>query len=235
MLRAVISEKLRLSIGAPPVQKAIGVVFGLVFAAAGAAFTLLPLVVDGWLRNVFGADASCPTPAEISGIPPELLPADVRECVADGSWFAGAADGFGAMRLIGLAGIPVTLLGLFLALSAIRTAGWLEGTKATVRRALRTRTVDLATATITAGAITYRRHRETSYETIERVPTLVARDPSSGRSITIPLHGVGMAQLPPAELRALAEAISPNQDGDARNLAAQLRTMADNPLGLPAR
>lgn len=233
MLPAVITARQKLSIGSPPAQKALGVVFGAFFAAAGAAFALLPFVVDGWLRNAFRADESCPTASEISGIPPELLPPSVRECVSNGSWFNDGA-GFGPMRLIGLMGIPFLLVGLYLALSALRTAAWLEGTKATVRGALRTRTVDLATATVTAGARTYRRNRETTREFTERVPTLTAKDPS-GTSVTIPLHGVGMAQLPPAELRALADAMTANQDRDARSVAIQLRTMADNPLGLSSR
>ena len=232
MLPAVITARQQLSIGSPPARKAFGVVFGVLFAAAGAAFTLLPFVVEGWLGNVFGADESCPSSSEISGIPPELLPPSVRECVSNGSWFNGG-DGFGAMRLIGLLGIPFVLVGVYLALSALRTAAWLEGTRATVRGAIRTRTVDLATGTVTAGARTYRRNRETSRESIEQVPTLVARDPS-GASVTIPLHGVGTAQLPPAELRALAEALTANPDRDARTVATQLRTMADNPLGLTA-
>jgi hypothetical protein len=232
MLPAVITARQQLSIGAPAAQKAFGAVFGVLFAAAGAAFALLPFVLDGWLRNAFGADKSCPSSSEISGIPPELLPPSVRECVSNGSWFNGG-DGFGAMRLLGLLGIPFLLVGVYLTLTALRTAGWLEGTRATVRGALRTRTVDLATATVTAGARTYRRNRETTRESIERVPTLSARDPS-GTSVTIPLHGVGMAQLPPAELRALAEALAANPDRDARSVATQLRTMADHPLGLTA-
>jgi hypothetical protein len=223
------SERLTLSIGAAPAQKVFGVVFGGLFAAAGVAFTLLPFAVDGWLRGTFGADESCPTSSEISGIPPELLPPSVRECVSDGSWFNGA-DGFGAMRLIGLLGIPFVLVGGYLVLSALRTAGWLEGTRATVRGAIRTRTVDLGTATVTAGATTYRRNRDTTHQ----VPTLVARDPA-GHRVTIPLHGVGMAQLPPAELRALAEALTANRNRDARTLATQLRAMAENPLGLTSR
>jgi hypothetical protein len=233
MLPAVITARQKLSIGSPPAQKAFGVVFGAFFAVAGAAFALLPFVVDGWLRNAFRADESCPTASEISGIPPDLLPPSVRECVSNGSWFNDGA-GFGPMRLIGLMGIPFLLVGLYLALSALRSAAWLEGTRATVRGALRTRTVDLATATITAGARTYRRNRDTTRERTEQAPTLIAKDPS-GASITIPLHGVGMAQLPPAELRALAEAMTANQDRDARSVAIQLRTMADNPLGLTNR
>jgi hypothetical protein len=101
--------------------------------------------------------------------------------------------------------------------------------------AIRTRTVDLATATIAAGATTYRRNRDTTREWTEQSPTLIAKDPATGRGITIPLHGVGMAQLPPPELRALAEALTVNLDRDARTLATQLHTMADNPLGLTNR
>lgn len=234
MLPAVITARQRLSIGAPPAQKALGAAFGVLFALAGTAFVLLPLVVDGWLRNAFDADESCPSSSEISGIPPELLPPSVRECVADGSWFTGG-DGFGPMRLIGLLGIPFALLGLYLALSAVRTAAWLEGTRVTVRGALRTRTVDLATATITAGATTVRRNRDTSRAFTSQLPTLIAKDPASGRSITLPLHGVGMAQLPPPELRALAEAVATNRDRDARTVATGLRAMADDPLGLTSR
>jgi hypothetical protein len=224
MLPAVI--KLRLSIGAPPAQKAFGAVFGVIFAVAGAAFALLPFVVDSWLGNAFGADPDCPDSSEISGIPPELLPPSVRECVANGSWFNGV-DGFGALRLIGLLGIPFVLVGVYLALSALRTAAWLDGTRATVRGALRSRTVDLATAPVTAGVASLRR------ETIQ-APTLLVKDPA-GHTVTIPLFGAGTAQLPPAELRALAEALTANPDRDARTVAMQLRAMADNPLGLTSR
>lgn len=234
MLPAVISARQQLSVGSPPALKVFGAVFGFIFAAAGAAFALLPLVLYGWLRNAFGGGESCPTASEISGIPPDLLPPSVRECVANGSWF-NDGGGFGAMSLLGLCGIPFLLVGLYLALSALRTAAWLEGTRATVRGAVRTRTVDLATATVTAGVATYRRNPDSPGAWTERRPTLIAKDPATGQSITIPLHGVGMAQLPPPELRALADALNPNQDRDARAVATQLRTMADNPLGLTNR
>lgn len=224
----MITERLRLSTGAPRPQQVLGAIFGGLFAAAGAAFTLLPFVVDGWLQHAFGADEDCPTSSEISGIPPELLPPSVRECVADGSWFTGG-DGFGAMRLIGLLGIPFVFVGIYLALSAVRSAAWLEGTEVTVRGALRTRTVDLATATVTAGATTYRRNQHTT----RQAPTLIARDPA-GATVTVPLYGAGMAQLPGPELRALADAL-PERDPDARAMAVQLRTMAANPLGLTSR
>ena len=48
----------------------------------------------GWLGNAFGADDSCPGASEVSGIPPEMLPPSVRECISEGSWFNGG-DGFG--------------------------------------------------------------------------------------------------------------------------------------------
>jgi hypothetical protein len=44
-----------------------------------------------------------------------------------------------------------------------------------------------------------------------------------------------MAQLPPPELRALADALAANADRDARSVATQLHTMAANPLGLTSR
>jgi hypothetical protein len=208
---------IKLSIGAPPVQKVAGAAFGVVFALAGLAFVLLPLIADGWLQSVITADESCPSPSEIAGIPYDLLPPAVQDCVSGGSAFLGFDDQFGPMRWISLLGIPFTLVGLYLALSSVRTAGWLDGTRATVRRAFRARTVDLATATVTAGSYSLRRNRETSRETLERFPTLTARDPESGRTITIPLH------LPSSELNALAQAIRDPA------LATQLRTLASTP------
>ena len=108
-------------LGAPRASKTFGVVFGLVFAAAGAAFALLPLVADGWLRRAFGSDASCPSPDAISGIPHDLLPPEVRECVSGGAWLS-FGDGLGPLRLLGLIGVPVMLLGLYLVFTSLRTA-----------------------------------------------------------------------------------------------------------------
>lgn len=210
----MITERLPLSIGPGPVQRVLGTMFGLLFALAGAAFLLLPFVVDGWLRHTFGGDVSCPSPSEIGGIPPEMLPPSVRECVSNGGWFADR--GYGPMRFLGLFGIPFVLVGLYLALASARTAAWLEGTNATVRGALRTRTVDLATATMTAGPLELR-------------PILIASH------VAIPLHGVGRSPLPAAELRALAWTVAANPAPQAQAMAARLRAMADQPLGVPAR
>lgn len=211
---------MKLSIGAPPAAKAFGVIFGLVFAAAGAAFALLPLAL--------GRDDSCPSSDEVSGIPPSMLPPEIRDCMSDGGWLS-FDDGVGPMRLLGLVGVPVILLGLYIALKSLRTAAWLDGTTVAVRGALRTKKVDLARADVSGSSYTLRRDVGTSRASIERVPQLIARDPDNGRTVTIPLRGIGTAQLPDWELRALAEAIRPGTP-----VAAQLRTMADNPLGLGA-
>lgn len=113
--------RMKLSIGAPPAARAFGVVVGVIFAVAGAAFAVLTFAADGWLRRAFGADGSCPAPDEISGIPRDLLPPEVRECVSGGARLA-FDDGLGPLRLLGLLGVPVLLFGLYLVLRSLRTA-----------------------------------------------------------------------------------------------------------------
>ncbi len=234
---AVINERLRLSVGAPPVQRALGVAFGLLFAAMGAAFVLLPLLADGGLRRLTGAADTCEfTADDVSGLPPDLLPPGAASCGSSGGFWGADGIGLGPLRFIGLCGIPFVLLGLYLVLQVLRTAAWLDGTTAQVRGAFGTRAVDLATAEVTAGAVHYRRQQDTVHEHVERVPTLVARDRESGRRVTIPLRGGDGGSLPPHELRALAGAMSigrstDGRDADVLTLAGQLRAMADNPLG----
>lgn len=236
MLPPVINEQVRLSIGAGPGQRTVAVAFGLVFAAVGTAFVVLPLLADDWMQWLTGADSGC-TPAGDVDLPPGVpLPPEIQDCGSQNGWWS---DGTGLdwMRFIGLVGIPVVLVGAYLALHALRTAAWLQGTRARVRGALRTRIVDLATAEITAEVLTHRRNQGTSRESIERLPTIVARDPATGRKVTIPLHGAGSGPLPPHELRALADAMTRGRstggrDADVHTLADQLRTMAANPLGL---
>ncbi|PRY28294.1 hypothetical protein [Pseudosporangium ferrugineum] len=211
---------MKVSIGAPRAAKAFGVAFGLVFAAAGAAFVLLPLVFDGWLQRALDGGEPCPSRDAISGIPPSMLPPEFRDCLS-GSARLALDEGFGSMRLLGFFGVPVFLLGLYLALRTWRTAAWLDGTTVAVRGALRTKKIDLATADVTAGSYTLRRYAGTTRASIEQVPQLVARDPGSGRSVTIPLRGIGTGQLPAAELRALADALRPGSP-----VAAQLRELA---------
>jgi hypothetical protein len=121
-------------------------------------------------------------------------------------------------------------------LRILRHGAWLDGTTASVRGALLTRSVDLATADVTAGTIAYRSNRDTAYETVHRLPTIIARDPGTGRKVTVPLQSTGLVALPPYELRALADAMTVGRSTDGRGadvhtIARQLRQMAENPLG----
>ncbi|SBT52310.1 hypothetical protein [Micromonospora auratinigra] len=219
------NEKIRLSVGASPGQRVFSAVVGFLFAAFGAAFVLLPMVADRMLSRLTGFGDPMPSYDDARDLPPGMLP---PELTGDDT-----ASPLGPGRFVGLCGLPMVLLGLYLLLRVLRTAAWLEGTHASVRGAFGTRTVDLATAEVQGGAVV----RQAGEHAVVRVPTLVARDRDSGRRVTIPLQGMGLATLPPYELRALADAISTGRtdqgrDADAHVLAGQLRTMAGNPLGL---
>ncbi|MET8836364.1 hypothetical protein ABZV78_20915 [Micromonospora sp. NPDC004540] len=219
------NERIRLSVGAASGQRAVGALVGVLFSAFGAAFVLLPLVAGDLLRRAAGFGDPAPSYDDVRDLPPELLPPDLH----DGAGAAVPAP----LRYAGLCGLPFVLLGLYLVLRVLRTAAWLDGTRASVRGALGTRTVDLATAEVRGGAVAQR----VGDDGVVRVPTLIARDRDSGRRVTIPLQGPGLGNLPPYELRALADAITagrPDQgrDADAHALAGRLRTMADDPLGL---
>ncbi|MEU4479363.1 hypothetical protein AB0F68_15045 [Micromonospora sp. NPDC023966] len=218
------NARIRLSVGAASGQRAVAAVVGVLLSAFGAAFVLLPVVADGLLRRVTGFGDPVPSYEDVRDLPPELLPPDLHD---------GAAAAPAPLRYAGLCGLPFLLLGLYLVLRVLRTAAWLDGTRASVRGALGTRTVDLATAELRGGAFAQR----VGDDGVVRVPTLIARDRDSGRRVTIPLQGPGLGNLPPYELRALADAITagrPDQgrDADAHALAGQRRTMAGNPLGL---
>ncbi|MFU8849702.1 hypothetical protein ACNAW0_01715 [Micromonospora sp. SL1-18] len=217
------NEKISLSVGAGPGQRAFAAVVGFLFSAFGAAFVLLPLIADRLLARLTGYGDPFPSYDDARDLPPGMLPPDLHD---------GAAAAPGRFRLVGLCGLPFVLLGLYLLLRVLRTAAWLQGTRASVRGAFGARTVDLATAEVHGGTAAY----PAGGDAVVRVPTVVARDRDTGRRITIPLQGMGLATLPPYELRALADAMTagrPNngRDADAHALAGQLRTMADNPLG----
>jgi hypothetical protein len=234
----MINEKWRLSIGAPPVARAIGVVAGLIFAAVGTAFAVLPLAADGMLADLTGFGDGGESCVDTGGIPARYLPAGVSGC--DHGFSAWLHGGLGPMKLIGLVGIPFALLGIVMVLRTLRTAAWLEGTTLRMRGAFRSRSVDLATATVTAGMSTHRNSDGDGHVTVSRVPMLVARDRGSGRTISLPLQGQGLDHLPPRELRLLADAMTTGRpaagpDADVHRAAAQLREMAENPLQLPAR
>jgi hypothetical protein len=238
----MINEKWRLSIGAPPVARAIGVVAGLFFAAVGTAFAVIPLAADRALADLTGFGDGTGGCADTDGIPAEYLPAGVSGCgTGFSAWLHG---GLGPLKLIGLIGIPFALLGVVMVLRTLRTAAWLDGTTLRMRGAFRSRSVDLATAAVTAGVSTHRNSDGDGHVTLSRVPMLVARDPQSGRTLSLPLQGMGLDHLPPRELRLLADAMTAGRptagphagpDVDVHRVAAQLREMADNPLQLPAR
>ncbi|MEU8260347.1 hypothetical protein AB0C02_06960 [Micromonospora sp. NPDC048999] len=215
------NERITLSVGAGPGQRAFAVVGGVVFTAFGAVFVLLPMIADRLLARLTGYGDPFPSYEEARDLPPGMLPSGLHDTAVPEPF-----------RLVGLCGLPFVLLGLYLLLRVLRTAAWLEGTRASVRGALGTRTVDLATAEVQGGAVAYR----AGGDAVVRVPTVVARDRDTGRQVTIPLQGMGLAALPPYELRALADAMTtgrPNsgRDADAHALAGRLRIMADDPLG----
>lgn len=219
------SEKIRLSVGASPGQRALAAVAGVLFTAFGATFVLLPVLADRMLSRLTGTGDPFPSYDDARDLPPGMLPPELTG--------GTTASTLGPARFVGLCGLPVVLLGLYLLLRVLRTAAWLDGTRASVRGALGTRTVDLATAEVQGGAVVHR----AGDDAVVRVPTLVARDRDTGRRVTVPLQGMGLAGLPPYELRALADAITAGRptegrDADAHVLAGQLRAMAANPLGL---
>jgi hypothetical protein len=220
----VTNDKMQLSVGAAAGQRVFAAVVGVLVTAFGAVFVLLPIFADRLLARLTGTGDPFPSYEDARDLPPGMLPPELN---------GATGSPLGPARFVGLCGLPFVLLGLYLLLRMLRTAAWLDGTRATVRGALGARTVDLATAEVQGGAVVHR----AGDDAVVRIPTLVARDRDTGRRVTIPLQGMGLATLPPHELRALADAISagrPNdgRDADAQVLAGQLRTMAGNPLGL---
>jgi hypothetical protein len=214
-------EKLRLSTEAPVSARVIGVVAGVVFAVVGTTFAVLPLIADDYLRKLAGT-GSC---GGLEGIPPESLPAELQYCAS-----VPDLGGLGPVRFAGLAGVPFALLGAYVVLRVLRTAVWLDGTTLLARRALGTRSVDLARADVHVEQVTSRT-TDGGRLVIAQIPTLVARDPGSGRRVTV------MLRLPGYELRRLADAMTLGRsalgrDADAHVIAGQLREIADNPLQL---
>jgi hypothetical protein len=224
----MVDRSVRLSNGPGPAGRVIGVVVGAVFAGGGLLFAAMTVAGDRFMDD-FPSSGQCTDPSDLGGIPADALPPEVTVC----SGFQPAH--LGALGVAGLVvGAGLVLLGLFIAARSVRAATWLDGTVLRVRGAFRSRTVDLATADVTVGTVTHADDEHRQY----RVPTLVARDPVSGRRVQLPLSGAGLDRLPPAELRAIAEAVSAGRPGsqvDAAQVASHLRQMADNPLDLPAR
>ncbi|TNH27070.1 hypothetical protein FHG89_18985 [Micromonospora orduensis] len=211
------NQEMRLSVGASPGQRTVAVVVGVLVAAVGAAFVLVPLIAGGLLRRLTGPGDAFSSYEEARDLPPGMLPPGLRDS-------GGGADG--PSPVVGLCGLPFVLLGVYLVLRVLRAAAWLDGSRVRVRGAFRTRAVDLATARIDTGAASYREVGDP-----DRMRSIIATDPSSEQRVTVPLRGMGLATLPPAELRALADAITTGRpadgrDGDARAVADQLRRLA---------
>ncbi|MCX5069395.1 hypothetical protein OOJ91_26465 [Micromonospora lupini] len=215
------NQQLRLSVGASAGQRTVAVVTGVLVAAVGAAFVLAPLLAGGLLRRLTGPGDGFASYEEARDLPPGMLPPALRD--------SGSASG-GPGPLLGLCGLPFVLLGVYLVLRVLRTAAWLDGSRVRVRGAIRSRTVDLAIASIDS-----RPHREMGVDpsaAAGRSPAVVVTDRASGHRVTIPLRGMGLPVLPPSELRALADAFAAGRPGgepsdDARTLAADLRRLAD--------
>jgi hypothetical protein len=216
------TEKLRLS--APPslAARVIGVAAGLIFVVVGTAFAVLPLIADGWLRDLTGN--SSPSCDGLQGIPSSALPPELRDC-ANLPTSALSQPGLGPIRFVGLIGVPFALIGVYLIVRVLRSAAWLDGETLHVRYALTARRADLATAEVSID-LTTRRTTDDGRTVIRQVPTLTARDPDASAPVRLPLL------LPVAELRALAGAIATGRategrDHDARLVADQLRAAAD--------
>jgi hypothetical protein len=219
------TEKLRLSAMPSPAARVIGVVAGLIFVVVGTAFAALPLIADGWLRDLTGDNS--PSCDGLQGLPSDALPPQLRDCANLPS--AGFPDpGLGPIRFVGLIGIPFALIGLYLIVRVLRTAAWLDGTTLRLRYAVTARQANLATADVSVD-LTTRRTTDDGRPTIRQVPTLIARDAGSSTPVSLPLL------LPAGELRALADAIATarapeGRDREALQVADQLRAVADNPL-----
>lgn len=106
-----------------------------------------------------------------------------------------------------------------------------------MRNAWGVRSVDLATAHVTAATATQQTSGGPDVTIVWTVPALEARSPLGGRPVVILLRGMDVARLPSHELRALADAITagrasrPN-DAEAHALARQLYAVARRPLDL---
>jgi hypothetical protein len=218
----MVNESRRLSTGSTVGARIVAAVFSLALAAFGVVFAAAALSAGPF--GEFRETTVCPAPDD-------FLPFEVADCRA------GLFDQLGPIEIVGLlVGGAFVLLGLLAMVSALRgTAAWLDGTDLRVRSLFRTRTVNLSTAEVTAGIVTHSTTSDAGHTQVRRVPTLEARDPASGRKVTLPLQGTSMDLIPPAELRALADAVTagrPESDTDAARLAHQLRQLADNPLEL---
>ncbi|MFJ6149389.1 hypothetical protein [Micromonospora profundi] len=203
------NQELRLSVGASPGQRTLSVVVGVFVTAVGAAFVLLPLIADGLLRRLTGPGDGFASYEEARDLPPGMLPPSLQD--------SGGEDQPALGPLAGLCGLPCAVLGVYLVLRVLRTAAWLDASRLRVRGALRSRTVDLATAVIDARGMSERETGDDMRARGHRLPVVMATDRDSGHRIMLPLRGMGLATLPPPELLALADAITSGRPDEGRD------------------
>jgi len=123
----------------------------------------------------------------------------------------------------------VALTGAFAALSAARGKARLEGS-VLVLSWLRTQRCDLATADIEMD------HGRENPLNGPNIPRLIACDRATGRTLRLELRTNGGGLLPPAELRALADAMTAADrpaGSPALRYADRLRALADAPAPEP--
>lgn len=201
----MIEQARRLSIRPPTGTRGVGVVFGLVLAGFGAAFA-----VAAWtLARPKYVDLCAPAPG---------LPHQPVDCSPQPSLFAYHDPA----QWIALVGVPFVLAGVVLAVSALRSGVWLDGTTL-VARGMRTRTVDLSTAAVTMTM----RPDVAPRPGLDRIIELTARA-TSGVAVRLSWR---TELVPGAELRQLAAAITEGRPagGTGTEVAARLRAVADEP------
>lgn len=218
----------RRGVGGARVPLAVGAGRGakvLVLVAGGVALGISVLFVAttwlaGGLASAFGGVVD-DGPAPAGGPGPDV---------------GRAVDVIGTlMRGVGLCAVPVLLLSAYLVTRAVRDAAWLEGTTAVRRGALTTRRVDLATAEVRGDAVT-RSGTLGGHRYLYSIAAVTARDPRSGRELTVPLRGRGLRRLPADQLRALAAAIMTGRDpagagyAEAHAVASALARSAADPF-----
>ncbi|MEU7826003.1 hypothetical protein [Catellatospora sp. NPDC049133] len=120
--------------------------------------------------------------------------------------------------------LAMACLGLYGLVAILRGGTWLQGSVLTVRGAVRTRSVDLAAATV-VGKIDYPADEQVS---------LVAHDDATGQRVSLTLGGFDRIEFTPQELDALADAIDsvrsgPPADEETLRIAGRLRLFYRRP------
>ncbi len=198
---------------------------GRLVAAVGCTAVTAILVAFFVMTNLAARSAERPA-GLIIGQPDPGVPGEPpgTDLVA-----AGVDD---VARLLGLCSLPLLALVGYLLIRVLRYDGWLDGTRAYVRGAFRTRSADLSRAQLSVGWRTEAAGPGDG-RTRYRTPTLDAYEPPA-RPLRIPLRGQGMAWLPPPQLEALADAIMAGRSAadPAARIATRLRELAADPFAV---